>query len=172
MNSDKQHIFESERLKFIVLTSKQLSLMANDIPSLEKELGVSYKGETVDSDYKRVLESAAKNVAEDPDNIVWRSVWLIVRKSDNTVVGSSDFKRVPDENGETEIGYGLSKEFEHNGYMTETVEFMCRFAGEQEGVKAVLAETVPQNLPSQNVLKRCGFELYKTKENLWWKRKV
>ena len=172
MNSNNQYVLKSERLKFIILSPEQLSLMANDIQKFERELGVSYKGETVDDEYKRILESAAKNVAEDPDNRIWRSFWLIVRKSDNTVVGSSDFKRVPDENGETEIGYGLSKEFEHNGYMTETVEFMCRFAGEQEGVTAVLAETVPQNIPSQNVLKRCGFELYETKENLWWRREV
>lgn len=165
-------IFETERLRLIVLTAEQLSLLADDLPRLESELGVSYKAEIIDDEFKRILNAAANAVSDDPDNIIWRSFWLIVRKSDNTVVGSADFKGPPDKNGETEIGYGLGKAFEHNGYMTETVEFMCRFAEGRSDVSAVTAETLPQNIPSHNVLKRCGFEIYETKESLWWRRRV
>ena len=51
-----------------------------------------------------------------------------IRKSDNVVVGSADFKNVPDEKGQVEIGYGLGKAFEHEGYMTEAVRAMCSWA--------------------------------------------
>lgn len=34
----------------------------------------------------------------------------------------ADFKNKPDYKGDAEISYGLSKEFKHQGYITETVE--------------------------------------------------
>ncbi|MEY8298927.1 MAG: GNAT family N-acetyltransferase [Emergencia timonensis] len=50
----------------------------------------------------------------------------MVRKSDRVVIGSADFKDIPNEAQEVEIGYGLGKDFEHNGYMTEAVQAMCK----------------------------------------------
>lgn len=93
----------------------------------------------------------------------------MVRKSDRTVVGSADFKAGPNEKGEVEIGYGLSKEFEHNGYMTEAVRAMCLWAKAQNGVSHVIAETYLDNMPSQNILKRCGFEETMRGESVWWR---
>ena len=73
------------------------------------------------------------------------------------------------ENGEVEIGYGLGKEFEHNGYMTETVKALSNWALEQSKVKNIIAETDINGYASQNILKRCGFKEYKRKDTSWWK---
>ena len=48
---------------------------------------------------------------------MWHSFFFIIRREDRVVVGSADFKDVPNKDGEVEIGYGLGKEYEHNGYM-------------------------------------------------------
>lgn len=53
--------------------------------------------------------------------------------------------------------------------MTETVKALCDFAFSR-GVSEVIAETERDNIASQNVLKRCGFEIYKQGETLWWSR--
>ena len=85
------------------------------------------------------------------------------------VVGSADFKNVPDPEGQVEIGYGLGLKYEHKGYMTEAAEAMCRWALEQEEVRAVIAETEPDGPAAIRVLGRCGFKRWKTEENLWWR---
>ena len=53
--------------------------------------------------------------------------------------------------------------------MTETVAAMCGWALGQEGVKHIIAETLPDNFPSQRILTRCGFKQYESGKTLWWK---
>lgn len=161
--------FETDRLYLVPLSSDQLRLLAYDIKALEKELNINYRAEPVEGHFSDIIKKQIAVTENDEKNFLFHSFWLIVRKSDRTVVGSSDFKNIPDEKGEVEIGYGLGKEFEHNGYMTETVKAMCRWALNQSDVKHVIAETETYNLPSQNVLKRCGFKLFKQGETFWWK---
>ncbi|MDD3224880.1 MAG: GNAT family N-acetyltransferase [Clostridium sp.] len=85
------------------------------------------------------------------------------------MLGSVDFKNIPNENCEVDIGYGLGKEFEHNGYMTEAAKAMCDLALKQEGVRNVIAETDLDNFASQRILERCGFKKYKQEETIWWR---
>lgn len=59
--------------------------------------------------------------------------------------------------GVVEIGYGLREEFRHQGYMVETVKVITEWALSMEGVCAVEAETDPENVASQNVLRRGRF---------------
>lgn len=160
---------ETERLELYVLTASQLKLMTEDLKSLEKELGFTYKGEPLEGEFLDITKNQIKVTEEDYENYMWHSFWLIVRKSDRIVVGSADFKNVPDENHQVEIGYGLSKEFEHHGYMTEAVRAMCTYALSNHRVDAVVAETLKDNLPSQRILKRLGFEKYKDEKTFWWR---
>jgi ribosomal-protein-alanine N-acetyltransferase len=73
-------------------------------------------------------------------------------------VGDLCFKGL-NSNGLVEIGYGIKKEYEGQGYMTEAVTAMARWASEQIGVKIVEAETDPDNKASQRVLEKAGFHL-------------
>lgn len=82
----------------------------------------------------------------------------IVRKADRSVVGSADFKDVPNDRGEIKIGYGLGREFEGNGYITEAVRAMGDWAKGQPGVWRILAEMVPDGLACRSVLMGMGSE--------------
>ena len=84
------------------------------------------------------------------------------------MVGSADFKDLPDSGGLVEIGYGLGREYEGRGYMTEAVCAMCRWAISQDNVRHVTAETDLDGLASQKLLLRCGFREWKRGETLWW----
>ncbi|MDR2193472.1 MAG: GNAT family N-acetyltransferase [Treponema sp.] len=94
---------------------------------------------------------------------------LLSRKEDNMVVGSMDFKNIPNEIGEIEIGYGIGKKYEHNGYMTEAVKTFCEWALTNKEIETVIAETEKEHAASQRVLERCGFKKYKEEETAWWK---
>ena len=56
-----------------------------------------------------------------------------------------------------EIGYGILPSYEGNGYMTEAVQGMTRWAFAQQDVDFVEAETDPDNRASQRILEKCGF---------------
>lgn len=126
---------QTERLELILLTPNQLKLWIDDISALEKELNCFYRGEVMEDFFMNIVKNQYEIAKKDIDNYLWHSFFLLIRKKDRVVVGSSDFKHIPNENGEVEIGYGLGKEFEHNGYMTEAVQAMCDFAVKQNNAQ-------------------------------------
>lgn len=162
-------IIQSERLELIPLTFDQLKLWIEDINALEKVLECSYKAEIMEGFFLEIVKGQCEVIRKDPNNYLWHSFFFLVRREDRVVVGSADFKDIPNKNGEVELGYGLGKEFEHNGYMTEAVKSMCEWAFKQNGVTSVIAETELDNLASQRILERCGFKQYKREETLWWR---
>ncbi|KAJ48722.1 acetyltransferase, partial [Clostridium tetanomorphum DSM 665] len=150
-------IIQTERLELIPLTLNQLKLWIENIPELEKELDCSYKAESMEGFFLEIVKGQYEITQKDPNNYLWHSFFFLIRKDDRVVVGSADFKDIPNEKGEVEIGYGLGKQFEHNGYMTEAVKAMCEWALKQKGVRNVIAETDLDGFASQRILERCGY---------------
>jgi RimJ/RimL family protein N-acetyltransferase len=162
-------MIETDRLYLIPLTANQLKLWIEDIPTLEKELNCTYCAEPMEGIFLDIVKEQFEITVEDETNYLYHSFWFLVRKIDRIVVGSADFKGLPNMDGEVEIGYGLGKEFEHNGYMTEAVKAMCQWAMKQGKIKYIIAETDIDGIPSQRILERCGFKQYKQGDTLWWK---
>lgn len=160
---------ETERLNIIALTPEQLKLWTHNITALEKELLCSYKAEPMEGLFREIVCGQAEKAQKDPWNYLWHTFWFILRKSDNCVVGSIDFKDVPNGDGEAEIGYGLGRDFEHNGYMTETVQAFCDWALRQDGVNHIIAETDVDGISSQKILVRCGLKEYTRNDTAWWR---
>lgn len=159
----------TERLVLVPLDARQMRLWLEEITVLEKELDCIYRAETMEGDFLRIVEGQLSVTEQNEPHYYWYGFWFLIRKSDRTVVGSADFKAGPNGKGEVEIGYGLGKEFEHNGYMTEAVKAMCDWAKKRDGVSHVIAETYLDNQPSQNILRRCGFTETKREDSIWWK---
>jgi len=159
---------ETERLFLVTLTVEQIRLWTQDMPALEEAMNCRCQAEPMEGAFIKVVEKQAEKATADEKNLLYYTFWFLVRKSDRIVVGSACFKNKPNENGEVEIGYGLGKDFEHNGYMTECVKAMCDWALKQPNIACVIAETDIDNPASENVLKRCGFQLYKQTETNWW----
>lgn len=160
---------ETERLNIIALTPEQLELWTVNIKELEKELLCSYKAEPMVGLLREIVCGQVEKAQKDPNNYLWHTFWFIVKKSDHCVVGSIDFKGVPNSDGEVEIGYGLGRDFEHNGYMTETVQAFCNWALHQNKVKHIIAETDIDGVSSQKILIRCGFKEYDRNDTVWWR---
>lgn len=162
-------IIETDRLYLTPLTARQLRLWVEALPFLEKELNCRYCAEPMEGPFLAIVKGQLEITVNDETNYLYHSFWFLIRKSDRVVVGSADFKDVPNKDGEVEIGYGVGKDFEHNGYMTEAVQAMCKWAMAQNNIAHVIAETEIDRPQSQNILKRCGFTLYKQGETLWWR---
>lgn len=91
-----------------------------------------------------------------PEQWIWYTAWGLYQNDSGDFVGDLCFKGLP-KNGQPEIGYGISPEFQGQGYATEAVRAVCRWALAQPGVAAVEAETEPANAASQAVLRKVGF---------------
>src|SRR5574344_2312729 len=127
-------MIETERLKIIALKYEELNLLINDIEKLEKKLNCKYEATSIVGFFKEILNNQLQITCNDKENYEWHSFWLMIRKSDNIVVGMIDFKDVPNYKGEVEIGYGLGENFEKQGYMTETVKNVCNWAFQNKDV--------------------------------------
>ncbi len=92
-----------------------------------------------------------------PDQWEWYAIWMIERK-DGTHIGELCFKGLSAE-GIAEIGYGISEEYQNNGYATEAVMAVLEWAFSHPEVAAIEAETDPDNAASKRVLEKCGFAL-------------
>lgn len=165
----KRMKIETERLMILPLTPEQLDLWTCNLAELEKELNCSYQAEPMEGMFREIVCAQADKAKRDPANYLWHTFWFILRKLDRCVVGSIDFKDIPNIEGEVEIGYGLGRSFEHNGYMTETVQAFCDWALGQEGVGHIIAETEIEGLSSQKILQKIGFKEYDRKDTVWWR---
>ena len=92
-----------------------------------------------------------------PDQWEWYAIWMIELK-DGTHIGELCFKGLS-ANGIAEIGYGISEEYQNNGYATEAVKAVLEWAFAHPEVAAVEAETDSDNTASKRVLEKCGFAL-------------
>lgn len=110
-----------------------------------------------DEEMKQAYTEMLEGCLLEPDNRIWYAVWnMELKKVSGTIVGDFCFKGLGND-GVVEIGYGLKEEYRHQGFMTETVKTITEWALSQEGVRAVEAETDPENMASQNVLMKAGF---------------
>ena len=171
MNLEKMTSYiETERLVLFPYTKENLALFNADLPGFEREFDVMYQGEELDHLLQNFLLKLEKEIAEDPDNYLFFTEFLIVLKENSRIIGSIDYKYVP-KDGVTEVGYGMNPQYEGHGYMTEALKAFLLF-GKSLGIKTVLAETLKENIKSQKVLKRCGFSFLKDDGNLRWKTDI
>ncbi len=113
----------------------------------------------LNTDMKQAYSEMLVGCKQNPEERIWYAVWNIQKNVEaGRSVGDLSFKGL-NSNGMVEIGYGIKKEYEGQGYMTEAVTAMAKWASEQIGVKYVEAETDPDNKASQRVLEKSGFIL-------------
>ncbi|MBQ7172377.1 MAG: GNAT family N-acetyltransferase [Clostridia bacterium] len=169
MNKEKMtDRIETERLVLFPYTRENLALFLSDLPRFEKTYGVLYRGEELDHLLRGFLRRLEAEIAADPAHYLFFTEFLIVLKENSRIVGSIDYK-YPPRGGLTEVGYGLNPAYTGHGYMTEALAAFLDF-GRSLGIRTVRADTLPDNVRSQNVLKRCGFRFLYEDGNLWWEK--
>lgn len=108
-----------------------------------------------DPELKKAYGEMLAGCLEHPDQWEWYAMWMLELR-DGTHVGDLCFKGLG-ENGAVEIGYGILKDYQGQGFATEAVRAAAAWALGQPGVTRVEAETAPDNRASQRVLEKCGF---------------
>ena len=83
--------------------------------------------------------------------------WGIVRKEDNTLIGTCGFNTWIKRSSRGEIGYELGQEYWGNGYATEALKEVIRFGFEETQLNRVEAFVVSEASRSIRILEKLGF---------------
>ncbi|UIX33072.1 GNAT family N-acetyltransferase [Streptomyces sp. GQFP] len=84
-------------------------------------------------------------------------LYVLVRREDDRAVGGIGFHGVPDEDGKAEVGYDLAEAARGNGYASEALSVLAKWALARDDVRSLFATIEPSNTPSQAVIARAGF---------------
>lgn len=160
-------MIETKRLLLIPIDIEMIdSLSESDETFLNRYGFINDGGEYLNPspDY---LYKIKNRLIEHPEEYPFAVDYLIIIKEIKTVIGTIYFKSFPDKDGVSEIGYGMTPKYEGHGYMGEALTAMLSM-GKENGVTRVIADTIIDNVKSQNVLTRCGFILTKQEDNKLW----
>lgn len=160
-------MLESKRLLLIPMDIEMIDTLLESNEAFKSKYGYTNDGGPFVNPSPDYLVKLKQRLIDYPEEYPVATDFLIIIKDINTVIGSIDFKYLPNEEGISEIGYGMTQTYEGKGYMTEAVNMMLEY-GKQHGIKTVVADTTFQNAKSQNVLKRCGFTVISVEESKLW----
>jgi ribosomal-protein-alanine N-acetyltransferase len=93
--------------------------------------------------------------------------WIIIRKTDNTKMGTCGFHCWDKSSSKAEIGYELLKDYWGNGYIYEAISEIINFSEKIMNLKEIIANIYIENIKSINVVKKLSFELTGTREYLF-----
>lgn len=165
------NMLETERLILLPLTYDQLLKYTRADQSLEAELHLNGTSRSISPELKEALEQTIlPNVADPEKNYLYSTLWTLIDKKENRMVGDLCFVGEPNADGEIEIGYGTYEDFQNKGYMTEAVGAMIHWAMQQPAVKSIIAATEKDNIASYSVLQKNNFvPLEATESRLNWR---
>jgi RimJ/RimL family protein N-acetyltransferase len=151
-------MIKTKRLTLLPLTYDQLVKYIRADNSLEDELGLAPNGRAISPELREAFEQTIlPNVADPTKDFLFHTLWTMIDKTLNTMVGDLLIVGAPNEKGEIEIGYGTYEAFKGQGYMTEAVGGIVKWAKSQRSVKAIVAGTEKANTASYTILEKNGF---------------
>ena len=149
----------TQRLQLIPLELEQLKMILKNPEALEKSLNITIMRDQITD---RVLRAIGMKITKmqkvDVSQRDWVTYWLIVIKDKNAGAGMLGFKGFPNENGSTEIGYGLDPVYQGKGYMREAVQALIDWAFTHPFCNVITATEV-ENPASKQLLERLGADL-------------
>ena len=166
----EQIMIETQRLTLLPLTLDQLRLHVADSSQLEASLGLpGGQRKVVEPLLSVIVHFTVPRLRDPARDPLFNTIWIAIDREKKQIVADAKFKGESDETGTVEIGYGTYPAFQRQGYMSEMVKGMVRWASEQPGVLRVVADTDAGNVASQKVLEKSGFRLFDCiEEMLWW----
>lgn len=153
-------MIQTQRLDLIPLSAVELATGLHSIETLSRKLEISLVSDLYDGRARQAVEKKLTRMADvSADQHPWYTYWLIVLRAENIGVGLVGFKGVPNNEGEVEIGYGISPLYQGQGYMTEAVKTLAAWAFTHPECKSITALLCkPDNFASHRVLEKSGFE--------------
>jgi ribosomal-protein-alanine N-acetyltransferase len=98
-------------------------------------------------------------IRADPETRLWGDRLMITREEPRRVVGSVVFHGRPGPDGRCAIAYGVDEASQKQGYASEALTAIVKWALEQPECKVIEATTTPWHKGSTRVLEKIGMKL-------------
>ena len=138
------------------VTTGLLEIEESDLGMLALALGVApppaWPPEFGDESYRNWQRTILERWPNEPE---FAGYYLI---GGGELVGTCGFKGPPDASGTVEIGYSVIAPRRRRGYASGAVMLLVERAFKDPRVAAIVGETLIDDLASQAVLLRCGFQ--------------
>jgi len=108
-----------------------------------------------------ILPALADILEKNPSLTEWFR--LIIHQADNTLIGETFLKMIPDATGSLEFGYRIVPSYRRQGYASEAAPAMVNWAFGQPGVQRVMAGCDADNIASKRVLEKIGMQIMETR---------
>ena len=164
---------ETTRLILVPLSHEQLLLYKNDPIALADNLNVQHIEREHDpatvGDVAEALEFWISHTLLHRDRFEWFTNWEIILKEERLAVGGIGFTGFPNDDGKTEVGYGLDMRYHGKGYASEALEGILKWAFKYSQLKNVLAQSPLPHIASHRVLIKNGFaETHRDEQLTHW----
>lgn len=165
---------ETKRLMLRPLTYAQLLKYMRLDNSLESELLLNHGQRSISPELREALEQTiVPSVADQTKNYLYSTLWTIISRQDQRMVGDLCVLGEPNAAGEIEIGYGTYEVFQNRGFMTEAVAGIIGWTRQQPAIRAILATTGKQNIASFSVLQKNHFvQEQETDDEFYWRLSI
>ena len=158
------------QLEWILASPLRHSLWSQDNASaLERNLGIRFDTAIIDENVIRAIGIKLAKMEKLPaEKHIWQTCWLIVERDAQVGIGLAGFKSPPDDEGLSEVDYGIAPDWQNRGYMSEALRGLLDWAFEQDGCFGITATAV-KNPASRRLLKKLGASLLEEseKESSW-----
>ena len=148
--------------RFPILNTDRLQLVrhsldhANDMYELR-----------TDKDVMKFLDTSPPKSISDIENKIKENIsnfddkvginWIIQLKESKEAIGYLGIWRIDKQNNRGELGYAIKKKFWQKGIATEAAKTVINYGFDQMELNTIMANTNPQNKPSQSLLSKLGF---------------
>ncbi len=161
---------QAERLYLFPLKPPHLPMRLSSPHQLEKLLNLKFAERKLPPPLKEAYRQKIDLIRDNPEDFPLLTYWQFVLAREDLVIGEAGFKNLPDYRGEVEIGFGLAKGYRGHGYAREGVAALANWAFGRGDIRAILATTAGENIPSQKVLRAVGWEQTGEDEgNFFWR---
>jgi [ribosomal protein S5]-alanine N-acetyltransferase len=157
---------ETKRLKMVPFSLEVMkaALYARDrLPALT---GAQVPTDWPGNDLAEVLPLFIADMEDDPLRVAWDGV--IIHKDSMTIIGDMGLKNGPDERGIADVGYSIVLAYRNQGYATEMLRGVIAWAFERQGLVAITAECIYDNIGSIRVLEKAGLCRLKSTSGALW----
>jgi [ribosomal protein S5]-alanine N-acetyltransferase len=155
-------MIRTPRLDLVPATPGMIRADLEGRESLERRLAAHIPADWPPELFDRdTMEWTLARLEEDPARADWWLHYFRLRSSDRapaTAIGCGGYRGPPRE-GALEVAYSLLCSHRGRGFATEATGGMVGHAFATPGVDRVIAETLPELVPSIRVLERAGFRL-------------
>jgi len=153
-------MIETQRLILKPLSYNELIKHIRFPNELAEDLGLIPSKSLIEKEVlDAILNDLLPNLSDSTKDSLFYTMWIMIEKNINAIIGGICFHGEPNENGEVEIGYGTDKDYQNKGYMTETIFGLIQWAKNNNRIQAIKAETDKTNIASILVLEKNNFEL-------------